>query len=158
MVHQAWCCFREVPYCFSRSSVKFWGYTAKQINRIGRSRTTTPVWIHQWLLNAAKTWSSIEGVPYCFSSSCVKFQGHTGYKKIFDFDPNWAFLECNSSLNSLEALKQHRRGALLFFQGHLSDSNVTRENIAYFAPYWGLRNVSPVWIHRWLWNDAQSLM
>ena len=80
MVRQAWCCLREVPYCFWRSSVKFWGYTAKQINRIGRSRTTTPVWIHQWLLNAAKTWSSIEGVPYCFSSSCVKFQGHTGYK------------------------------------------------------------------------------
>ena len=45
-----------------------------------------------------KAWSSIEEVPYCFSMSYVKFQGHTA-KKIVDFDPNWVFPDCNSSLN-----------------------------------------------------------
>ena len=45
-----------------------------------------------------KAWSSAEEVPYCFSKSYVKLQGHTA-KKIFDFDPNWAFPDCNSSLN-----------------------------------------------------------
>ena len=68
-----------------------------------------------------KAWSSIEEVPYCFSRSSVKFQGHKG-SKIVDFDPNWGFPDCNSSLNSLmlwndaKSLKWHRRGALLFFK------------------------------------------
>ena len=51
-----------------------------------------------------KAWSSIEEVPYCFSRSYVKSQGHTGLK-IVDFDPNWAFLDCISSLKSLMATK-----------------------------------------------------
>ena len=42
---------------------------------------------------------SVEEVPYCFSRSYVKFRGHTA-KKIVDFDPNWVFPDCNSSLNS----------------------------------------------------------
>ena len=46
-----------------------------------------------------KAWSSIEEVPYCFWRSSVKFQGHAALK-IIEFDPDWAFLDCNSSLNS----------------------------------------------------------
>ena len=44
----------EVPYCFSRSSVKFQGHMAKKtshLTKIGRFRTVTPVWIHLWLRN-----------------------------------------------------------------------------------------------------------
>ena len=33
-------------------------------------------------------------MPYNFSGSSVQFQGHTG-QKIVDFDPNWAFPDCN---------------------------------------------------------------
>ena len=51
-----------------------------------------------------KAWSSIEEVPYCFSRSSVKFQGHTALK-IVKFYPNWAFTDCNSSLNSPMATK-----------------------------------------------------
>ena len=51
-----------------------------------------------------KAWSSIEEVPYCFARSSVKFQGHTALK-IVEFDPNWAFPDCNSSLNSPMAAK-----------------------------------------------------
>ena len=46
-----------------------------------------------------KAWRSIEEVPYCFSRSSVKFQGHTALKFV-EFDPNWPFPECNSSLNT----------------------------------------------------------
>ena len=46
-----------------------------------------------------KAWSGIEEVPYCFSRSYVKFRGHMA-KKIVDFDPNWAFPDCNSSFNT----------------------------------------------------------
>ena len=51
-----------------------------------------------------KAWSSIEEVPYCFSRSSVKFQGHTALK-INKFDPDWAFPDCNSSLNSPMGMK-----------------------------------------------------
>ena len=46
-----------------------------------------------------KAWSSIVEVLYCFSRSSVKFQGHMALK-IVEFDPDWAFPDCNSSLNS----------------------------------------------------------
>ena len=48
--------------------------------------------------------SSIEEVPYCFSRSSVKFQGHTALK-IVEYDPDWAFPDCNSSLNTQMATK-----------------------------------------------------
>ena len=51
-----------------------------------------------------KAWSNMEELPYCFLRSYVKLQGHTG-QKIADFDSNWAFLDCNLSLNSPMALK-----------------------------------------------------
>ena len=31
MMHKAWSNIEEVPYCFSRSSIKFQGHTAKKI-------------------------------------------------------------------------------------------------------------------------------
>ena len=48
--------------------------------------------------------SSIEEVPYCFARSSVKFQGHTALK-IVEFAPDWAFPDCNSSLNTQMATK-----------------------------------------------------
>ena len=49
--------------------------------------------------------SSIVEVPYCFSRSYVKFQGDSALK-IVEFDLNWAFLDCNSSLKSEMAMKR----------------------------------------------------
>ena len=58
MIHKAWSSIEEVRYCFSRSSVKFQGHTAlkaSNLTQIGRFRTVTPVWIHQWLRNDAQS-------------------------------------------------------------------------------------------------------
>ena len=89
-----------------------------------------------------KAWSSIEKVPYCFSRSSVKFQGHTG-QKIADFDPNRAFLDCNSSLNSPMALKWCTKldvtGALLF-----------SEVIHQISRSHGLKN-------RWFWSNLSKI-
>ena len=79
-----------------------------------------------------KAWSSIEEVPYCFSRSYVKLQGHTALK-IVDFDPNWAFPDCNSSLNSPMAMKcctkleTAKERCPIVFQGHPSNFKVTRD-------------------------------
>ena len=83
-----------------RSKVKVTEVTT-QLNRF---RTVTPVWIHIWWWNDAYSLSCLEEVPYCFSRSSVKFQGHTALK-IVEFDPDWVFPDCNSSLNSPMATK-----------------------------------------------------
>ena len=67
-------------------------------------RTVTPVWIHIWWWNDAYGLTLLREVPYSFSKSSVKFQGHTALK-IIEFDSNWAFPDCNSSLNSPMATK-----------------------------------------------------
>ena len=78
-----------------------------------------------------KAWSRIEEMPYCFSRSHVKFQGHTALK-IIKFDTNWAFPDCNSSLNSPMAMKcctkleTAKERCPIIFQGHLSNFKVTR--------------------------------
>ena len=79
-----------------------------------------------------KAWSSVKKVPYCFSRSSVKFQGHTALK-IVEFDPNWAFLDCNSSLNPRMAMKcctkleTAKERCPIVFQGHPSNFKVTRD-------------------------------
>ena len=70
-------------------------------------------------------------MPYCFSRSCVKLQGHTALK-IIEFDPNWAFPDCNSSLKSPMAMKcctkleTAKERCPIVFQGHPSNFKVTR--------------------------------
>ena len=79
-----------------------------------------------------RAWSRIVEVPYCFSRSYVKFQGHTALR-IVQFDPNWAFPDCNSSLNSPMAMKcctkleTAKERCPIVFQGHLSNFKVTRD-------------------------------
>ena len=89
-----------------------------------------------------KAWCCLEEVPYSFSRSSVKFQGHAA-KKVDDFDPNWAFLDCNSSLNSpmamkwLTKLEAASERCPIAFQGHQSNFKVTRlKKIVDFVPNW----------------------
>ena len=79
-----------------------------------------------------RAWSSIVEVPYCFSRSYVKFKGHTALK-IIEFDPNWAFPDSNSSLNSPMAMKcctkleTAKERCPIVFQGHPSNFKVPRD-------------------------------
>ena len=79
-----------------------------------------------------KAWSSIEEVPYYFSRSSIKFQGHIALE-IVEFDSNWAFPDCNSSLNSTIAMKcctkleTAKKRCPIVFQGHPSNFKVTRD-------------------------------
>ena len=79
-----------------------------------------------------RAWSSIVEVPFCFSRSYIKFQGHTALK-IVEFDPNWAFPDCNSRLKSPMAMKcctkleTAKERSPMVFQGHPSSFKVTRD-------------------------------
>ena len=176
MMHRAWSSIVEVPYCFSRSYVKFQGHTALKIIEFD------PNWVFpdcNSSLNsqmAMKCWTKLEtakercpivfqGHPSNFkvtrdktspiltqigrfrtigrsqlsnpsdlpcSRSYVKFQGHTALK-IIEFDPNWAFPDSNSSLNSPMAMKcctkleTAKERCPIVFQGHPSNFKVTRD-------------------------------
>ena len=83
-----------------RSKVKVTEVTT-QLNRF---RTVTPVWIHIWWWNDIFSLMLLRRGALLFSRSSVKFKGHTALK-IIEFDPDWAFPDCNSSLNSPMAMK-----------------------------------------------------
>ena len=94
-------CYTKLEKAKERCPIVFQGHlsnfkvtrdqTAPILTQIGRFQT-----IGQSQL------SNLSDLP-C-SSSYVKLQGHTA-KRIVDFDLNWAFPDCNSSLNSLMDLK-----------------------------------------------------
>ena len=148
MMRRVWSSIVEVPYCFSRSYVKFQGNTALKIVEFDpnwafpdcNSSLNSPM----AMKCCTKLETAKEGCPIVFqghpsnfkvtrdktsliltqigrlrtigrsqlsnpsdlpcSRSYLKFQGHVD-QKIIDFDPNWAFPDCNSSLNSPMARK-----------------------------------------------------
>ena len=134
MMHRASSSIVEVPYCFSRSCVKFQRHMALKIvdflPKLGVSGLYLQFGITDGYEMMHKAWSSIEEVPYCFSRSSVKFHGHTALK-IVEFDPNWAFPDCNSSLNSPMAMKcctkleTAKERCPIVFQGHPWNFKVT---------------------------------
>ena len=165
-MHKALFCLGEVPYCIWRSSTKFQGHMAKKtsiLKQIGSFRTVTQVWIHPWLWNDAQSLKqhSICGLLF-FKVICQISRPHG--QKIADFDPNWGFLDRNSSLNWLMAMKlctklddAEDRCPIFFsrssakFQGH------TAKQLSILTQIGRFRTVTSVWIHWWLWNDAHSL-
>ena len=133
-----------------------WLRKSSILTHSGRFRTVTPVWIHQWLCNDAQV------LKLQKERSLFKV---TQDKKIANFYQNWPFPDCNSSLNIPMALKcctklnvVSKRCPVLF-QGHPSNFN-SRGTIKFRIFTWivGFPTVTPVWIHRWIWSDAQSLM
>ena len=86
---QKWC-----PCKRSRSKVKV--TEVKTI--LALFRTVTPVRIHIWWWNNAKSLMLLRRDALLFLRSSIKFQGHTA-KELF-FNPNWAFPDCDFSLNS----------------------------------------------------------
>ena len=147
-MHTAGSSIEEVPYRFSRSSVKFQGHTALKIvefdsdwgfpdcnsslntqmatkwcTKLGVALKRCPIVFQGHPSNFKVTrdktspiltqigrfrtigrsqLSNPSDLPY--SMLFIKFQGHTG-QKIADFDPNWAFPDCNFCLNSPMVVK-----------------------------------------------------
>ena len=130
-----------------RTSTHGWDYTeiSHTLNRMPTSGYTLPS--HRHLGNHPEDWfpsitSRIVTVPYCFARSSVIFQGRTALK-IVEFDPDWAFPDCNSSLNSpmgrkwCTKLEVAWKRCPIVLQGHPSNFKVTRLlKIVEFDPDW----------------------
>ena len=78
-----------------------------------------------------RPWSSIVEVPYCFFKVIHQISRSHGSKNRQIY-PNWAFPDCNSSLNSPVAMKcctkleTAKERCPIVLQGHLSNFKVTR--------------------------------
>ena len=70
---------------------------------IERLRTVTPAWIHGWVWNGAQSLKQHRRCALLFFK--VIRHDATRDKKIADFDRNWGFPDCNSSLISPMDLK-----------------------------------------------------
>ena len=143
MMHKAWSSIEEVPYCFSRSSVKFQGHIALKIvefdlnwafpdcnsslnspmamkycTNFETAKKRCPIFFQGHPSNFKVTWDKTSPIltqigrfrtigrsqlsnpsDLPCSRSSVKFQSHTALK-IVEFDPNWAFPDCNSRFNT----------------------------------------------------------
>ena len=166
MMHKAWCYLEEVPYCFSRSSVKFQGHTAKKwsiLTQSGRFRTVTPVSIYQWLWNDAQSLKQHRSGALLIFKFIRQISRSHG-KKSPILTPIERF-RTSPSLNSPMALKWCTKLHVVWkrcpiiFQGHPSNFKVTRLKKSSILTQIGrFRTVTHVWIYQWLWNDAQSLV
>ena len=86
----------------SRSEVKGQGHRGHDRNF--RFRTVTLVWIHIWWWNDTYSLMLLRrGALLFFKVICQISRSHGA--KIAEFDPDWAFPDCNSSLNSPMAMK-----------------------------------------------------
>ena len=83
-----------------RSKVKVKEVTT-QVNRF---RTVTPVWIHIWWWNDTYSLMLLRRGALLFLKVIRQISRSHG-AKIDKFDPDWAFPDCNSSLNSPMAMK-----------------------------------------------------
>ena len=101
MMHKAQCSIEEIPYCFSRLSVKFEGHTGQKISPFWPELRVSGLLLPFEFTNGFehKAWRSIEEVPYCFSRSSIKFEGHAGWR-MDDFNPIWVRLLGRSQLSN----------------------------------------------------------
>ena len=134
-MHKAWSNIEEMPYCFSRSYVKLQGHTALKIVEFD------PDWSFpdcNSILNSPMPPKWCTKLEVALKRYPIVFQGHRQISrshdsKIVEFDPNWAFPDCNSSLNSPMAMKcctkleTAKERCAIVFQGHPSTFNVTRD-------------------------------
>ena len=136
MLHKACSSIEEVPYCFPRSSVKFQGHAALKIIEFDpnwafpdcNSSLESPI-ATKWCI---KLEVALKRCPIVFQGHPSNFK-FTQLLKIFEFDPNWAFPDCNSSLKSPMAMKcctkleTTKERWPIVFQGHPSNFKVTRD-------------------------------
>ena len=108
MLHKAWSSIEEVPYCFSRSSVKFQGHTALKIVEFdpnwpfpdSNSSLNTPM-ATKWCI---KLEVALKRCPIVFQGHLSNFKV-TRLKKSSNLTQIGRFRALNSSLNTPMATK-----------------------------------------------------
>ena len=160
MMHRAWSSIEEVPYCFSRSSVKFQGHTALKIVEFYPNRAFLDC--NSSLKSAmASKWCTmlqitLKRCPIVFSCDQAALQ------MVFSVCPSvrlsvtpfWLCSHHRIILKFSGVITNDQRKVHAKSQGQRSKVKVTEVTTQLNR----FRTVTPVWIHIWWWNDAYSLM
>ena len=92
---QTWC-----PCKMSRSKVK----VTEVMTSFSRFRTVTQAWIHIWRWNDKQS-LMLHRIGALLFFKVMRQISRSHGSKIVEFDPDWGFPDCNSSLNSQMATK-----------------------------------------------------
>ena len=151
MMHKAWSSIKEVPYCIARSSVKFHGHTGgknwrfeSNLRLLGRSQLSNPSDLPCFFScdqACSSEWFSTSVHPsVCVSVTPSSLCSH--HHIILKFS-----VVIVTDVISMQKVK---------VRGQMS-SQVCRGRNKFCPNFECFRTVTPVWIHRWLWNDVLSL-
>ena len=149
MLHKAWNSKGEMPYRFPRSSIKFHGHTVQNITDFD------PNWAFPDYRPVAAFKSLTSDLP-CFSCDQAALQMVYSVcpSVCLSVTPFWlcshhCIIMKFSGVITNDQSKVHAKG-----QGQRSKVKVTEVTTQLNR----FRTVTPVWIHKWWWNDAYSLM
>ena len=124
--------FQELlPMTKVRSMQKVKVKVTEVTTQLNHFRTVTQVWIHIWWRKDPYSLMLLRRGALLFFKVIHQISRSHG-SKIAEFDPDWAFPDCNSSLNSPMAmkwcttLKVALKRCPLVLKGHLSNLKVTR--------------------------------
>ena len=127
MMHKGWSSIKEVPYCFSRSSVKFQGHTGQKSSILNSSLN---------LLMAMKWCTKLEVTQKSYP---ITFQGHPSNFKVTRDKKNCRFwpdlsdsglqlqFEFSDGYEMMHKAWCSKEEVLYCFQGHPSNFKVMRE-------------------------------
>ena len=135
--------------------------------RIERFRAVTPDWIHPWLGNDAQSLMWYRRCALLFFKVFHQISRSRGIKKFTNFDPNWAFPDCNSKFDFTDGFEMMHKAwcsieevpycfpvLSIIFQCHTGKISPILTRIARF------RTVTPVWIHQWInkaWHSIEDM-
>ena len=131
------------------------------LTRIESFRTATPVWIGYEMMH--KAWRGIEGCSIVFRchpsnfkiAMAKKLMILTWIQRFRTVTPGLIYAGFYKWCSTLDGV--YKRSPIIF-QGHPPNFKVTRAKIlTIFTRIERFWTVTPVWIHRWLLNAAQSL-
>ena len=111
-MHKAWSNIEEVPYCFSRSSVK----QSSILTWIGRFWTVTPVWFHWWLWNDAQSLKQHRLSALYFFKDIRQLSKSSILTRIGHFRTDLTVWIHRWLWNDAQSLMWYRKGAPLFFK------------------------------------------
>ena len=151
MTQTAWSSIEEVPYCFKLRP-------SSSMNGIFCPSVTT-FWLcshHRIIMKFSRVITKDQGKVHANGQGQrSKVEVTTQHNRFRTVAPVWIHKWWWNDTYSLMLL---RRGALLFFkvirQISRSHGSNNRRNMSQIGRF---RTVTPVWIHQWLWNAAQSL-
>ena len=165
MMHKDWSGIEMVPYCFSRSSVKFQGHTGHKVNDFDPSlanRALPPIWIHKCPPKDAQSLKGNRRSALLFLKVIHQMsRSHETkispiFTRIGRFRTITLVLNHKWLWNNAQSLKEQRRNIPLFFEiiYQISRSHDRKWPLwLRFLHFW---MITLFWIHGWLSNGKRS--